>query len=134
AGLVVLTQADAVVHLAITAAGLYLIYEGVAAALKLMYRPHPSLGEDLRELEEEFTPTRRHHLIAGGFATVVVIAALSVFLGSGSGTTPPPATGACEGNAALCGRSLEDIALPATHNSMSVPLPGWFSAEQDRPI
>ena len=24
--------------------------------------------------------------------------------------------------------------LPATHNSMSVPLPGWFSAEQERPI
>ena len=24
--------------------------------------------------------------------------------------------------------------LPATHNSMSVPLPGWYSAEQDKPI
>jgi hypothetical protein len=24
--------------------------------------------------------------------------------------------------------------LPATHNSMSAPLPGWFSAEQERPI
>ncbi len=24
--------------------------------------------------------------------------------------------------------------MPATHNSMSVPLPGWYSAEQERPI
>jgi hypothetical protein len=24
--------------------------------------------------------------------------------------------------------------LPATHNSMSAPLPGWYSAEQERPI
>jgi hypothetical protein len=26
------------------------------------------------------------------------------------------------------------VVLPATHNSMSVPLPGWFSAEQEAPI
>ena len=35
---------------------------------------------------------------------------------------------------ALCDRPLTDVALPATHNSMSVPLPGWFSALQDAPI
>jgi hypothetical protein len=42
--------------------------------------------------------------------------------------------GGCDGSSKLCGRSLEDIALPATHNSMSVPLPGWFSSQQDHPI
>ena len=41
---------------------------------------------------------------------------------------------ACNGAAALCDRPLDQVAMPATHNSMSVPLPGWYSAEQERPI
>ena len=28
----------------------------------------------------------------------------------------------------------DEVALPATHNSMSVPLPGWYSSEQEAPI
>jgi hypothetical protein len=40
----------------------------------------------------------------------------------------------CNGSRTLCDRTLEQVALPATHNSMSVPLPGWFSIEQDAPI
>ena len=36
--------------------------------------------------------------------------------------------------AALCDRPLDEVVLPATHNSMSAPLPGWYSAEQERPI
>ena len=35
---------------------------------------------------------------------------------------------ACNGHAELCGRRLNEVALAATHNSMSAPLPGWFSA------
>ena len=44
------------------------------------------------------------------------------------------ARGRCNGHAALCDRPLDEVVLPATHNSMSAPLPGWFSAEQERPI
>ncbi len=40
----------------------------------------------------------------------------------------------CNGHAALCDRPLDEVVLPATHNSMSAPLPGWFSSEQERPI
>jgi hypothetical protein len=40
----------------------------------------------------------------------------------------------CNGHAALCDRPLDEVVLAATHNSMSVPLPGWASAEQERPI
>src|SRR4051812_32291061 len=46
----------------------------------------------------------------------------------------PPARRPCNGAAALCGRPLDAIALPATHNSMSAPLPGWFSSQQSRDI
>ena len=31
-------------------------------------------------------------------------------------------------------QALDEVVLPATHNSMSAPLKGWFSAEQDRSI
>ncbi len=40
----------------------------------------------------------------------------------------------CNGSTVLCDRSLPEVALPATHNSMPVPLPGWYSSEQDHPI
>jgi hypothetical protein len=65
----------------------------------------------------------------------LVAAAVAAFV-SGGGTSAPAATiaGGCEGHAALCDRPLDEIVLPATHNSMSAPLPGWFSAEQDRSI
>jgi hypothetical protein len=34
----------------------------------------------------------------------------------------------------LCSRSLETVALAATHNSMSAPVPGWFASQQDHPV
>jgi hypothetical protein len=67
-------------------------------------------------------------------AGVIVVGGVAAFLGSGGTTTPAPAAAGCEGHVALCGRSLESIALAATHNSMSVPLSGWYAAEQERPI
>jgi hypothetical protein len=49
-------------------------------------------------------------------------------------STAAPRGGPCNGHIELCDRSLPGVALAATHNAMSVPLPGWFAAEQDRPI
>jgi len=65
---------------------------------------------------------------------VLVLGAAGVFVGAGGASTDAPAPSACNGHDALCDRPLTDVALPATHNSMSVPLPGWFAALQDRPI
>jgi hypothetical protein len=59
---------------------------------------------------------------------------VAAFLGTGGATTAAPRTNACNGHVELCDRPLDRVALVATHNAMSVPLPGWFSAEQDRPI
>jgi hypothetical protein len=50
-------------------------------------------------------------------------------------TDPAAATTtACNGSVALCEKSLPDVVLPATHNSMSAPLKGWYSSEQERSI
>jgi hypothetical protein len=58
----------------------------------------------------------------------------AAFLGTGGTTTAAPAQGGCDGHDQLCDRALARVALPATHNAMSVPLPGWYSSEQERPI
>jgi hypothetical protein len=63
-----------------------------------------------------------------------VAVAVGTFVGAGGVSTAAPPPGPCEGSAALCDRSLEQIALPATHNSMSAPLPGWFASQQDHGI
>ncbi len=130
AGLLLLTQAYVVMHLVVTIVGLYLVYEGVAALLKMTYRPEEAAARAARE-----RPSRRRHVIAAGLAGGIAVVVLGAFVGSGSGSAPSPApVSTCNGFEALCGRSLEQVALPATHNAMSVPLSGWYSAEQGHPI
>ena len=67
-------------------------------------------------------------------AVGVVAVLIGAFVGTGGTTTAAPAKGPCNGHIELCERPLDEVALAATHNSMSVPLPGWFSSQQDRPI
>jgi hypothetical protein len=127
-GLTFLLARDAVLQVMFTAAGLYLIFAGVSAVLVLVYQPRahaPAATDGGR---------RRRPLVAGLVAGAAVAAAIAVFIGTGGTTTAAPARGPCNGYVALCGRSLPQVALAATHNSMSVPLPGWFSSQQDAPI
>jgi hypothetical protein len=131
-GLVVITQYTAVLQLLLTAVGVYLIYEGISALLRLIYRP----SAEEEEAERAETWIRRHGraLTAAALALLVIAGVSAAFVGSGGTSTAAPATGGCDGHAELCDRALADVALPATHNAMSVPLPGWFSSEQERPI
>jgi hypothetical protein len=132
-GLVVLIEHDAVLQFVLTAVGVYLIYEGISAVLRLIYRP---------EAEERPRPRRRpvawlmqrRALVTAAIAAVVIVGVTATFLGTGGTTTAAPAMGSCDGHDELCDRPLAKVALPATHNSMSVPLPGWYSSEQERPI
>ncbi|MEN3280863.1 MAG: hypothetical protein V7607_2003, partial [Solirubrobacteraceae bacterium] len=134
-GLVVLIEHDAVLQLVLSAVGVYLIYEGITAVLRLIYRPQD-------EQEERPRPRRRpvawllqrQALVTAAIAAIVIVGVTAAFLGTGGTTTAAPATGACDGHDELCDRALAQVALPATHNAMSVPLPGWYSSEQERPI
>jgi hypothetical protein len=108
--------------------GAYLVFEGVSVILRLVYRPPAPHAEAP-------PPRRRRRRLVGPVAAgVVVAAAVAAFLAGGGTTTAAPRQGPCEGHAELCDRPLDDVALVATHNAMSVPLPGWYSAEQDAPI
>ena len=133
AGVVVLTEHEWVLQLAFSLLGAYLVYEGASALLWLIYRP----------AEEERPRPRRHPLawlmrrrglVTAAIAVAVIVGAAAAFLGTGGTTTAAPPSGACDGHEALCDRPLAQVALPATHNAMSVPLPGWYSSEQQKPI
>jgi hypothetical protein len=131
-GLTLILARDAVLRVAFTAVGLYLVYIGVSAVLWVVYQP--------REARRAPAPEGPHRtqrgrvLVGGAVAAAAIIAAAGVFLGSGGTSTAAPAYNRCEGSEGLCDRSLEQIAIPATHNAMAAPLPGWFASEQDHPI
>jgi hypothetical protein len=128
AGVIVLLARDAVIALLLSALGIYLIYEGVSAVLRLVYRPdeEAQAQEAVRRLGRRLAP-----VAIAGLAIAVLVGA---FFASGGTTTAAPARGGCNGHRELCDRPLDEVALVATHNSMSVPLPGWYSSVQERPI
>jgi hypothetical protein len=133
AGVLVIVERDAVLRLLVTVAGVVLVYAGVAALLRLIYRPQAP-GEERRAIARRVAWIRREHIPAAIAAAVIAIG-IAVYLTSGGATTAAPAADStCNGYDALCDKPLDEVVLPATHNSMSVPLPGWYSAEQEAPI
>jgi hypothetical protein len=67
-------------------------------------------------------------------AAALIAIGVVAFAAEGGTEAPAQPVTTCNGHVSLCGRTLDEVVLPATHNSMSVPLPGWYSAEQERPI
>lgn len=131
-GITVVVEPDTVARLVVTALGVFLIYGGVTALLRLVYRPRAEAAVEEARRARPTGSSRR--LAVPLIAACLIVVAVVAFLGTGGATTAAPRTGACNGHRQLCDRSLDRVALPATHNSMSVPLPGWYSSEQDHPI
>jgi len=129
-GVTVIVATEEVVNLVVTLVGVYLVYEGVSVLLRLVYRP-PAPGDDRAPAPK---PAARRRLATPLIAAALVAAAVVAFVATGGTTTAAPPSGACNGHEALCDRPLDEVALAATHNSMSVPLPGWYSSSHDRPI
>ena len=129
AGAVVIAEAAQMVVIAVTLAGVYLLYKGVEALLRAI-GPAPEPAE-----RPARRPARRLRLVAVPVVAAALVAAGGVALaGGGALDEPAPAIEACNGHVELCDRRLDDVTLPATHNAMSVPLRGWFSSLQERPI
>lgn len=133
-GVLVLVERETVLDLLLTLLGVYLVYEGVAALLRLVSRPPAPGREALRPRRSPRIALPSRQLTAGLLAATLIAVAIATFVGTGGTTTASPAPGPCNGHERLCDRQLPRVALAATHNSMSAPLPGWFSSQQDRPI
>ena len=129
----VLVDRDAVLALLLNALGIYLIYEGVSAILRLVYRE-----ERARRGAAEPGPQRRFAAAGSRPGSLPAIAVIAVVARRSSGTGGDhdrgAAEGTCNGHRELCDRPLDEVALAVTHNSMSVPLPGWYSSMQEAPI
>jgi uncharacterized membrane protein HdeD (DUF308 family) len=131
-GALVVAAPGTALEVVATLVGVYLIYKGVTVILGLVYHS-PAVSE-----EQQLSRRRRfaRQLAVPVIALVLIAGGVTVFV-AGGGTTQGNAasvTGGCNGFEELCDRTLEQVVLPATHNSMSVPLPGWFSSEQETPI
>jgi hypothetical protein len=128
AGVLVVAQPLTALQLVAMLVGVYLVYRGIESILRLVYRPpDPAVQvQQVRRLPRVMVPLLAVLFIAVGVAAFAL----------GGGTAEPAAatTTTCNGKAALCDKPLTEIVLPATHNSMSVPLRGWFSSEQERSI
>jgi hypothetical protein len=131
AGLLLIARPVAALQVAVTLVGVYVLYKGLEIVLRMVYRPRP-------EREPEGGPAhgarRARRLAVPALALLLVGLTVTAFAAGGGTEAPAQPVTTCNGSASLCDRPLDEVAMPATHNSMSVPLPGWYSAEQERPI
>jgi hypothetical protein len=126
-GALVVARPAEILSLIATLAGVCLIYAGVVALLRLIDRPEEAAAARAR-------PRIGRRLAVAGIAGVLIAAACTLFVVGGGASEAAPAVAGCNGHAELCDKPLNRVVLPATHNSMSAPLPGWFSSQQDAPI
>jgi hypothetical protein len=130
AGLLIVAEPAAALRIVATVAGVYVAYKGLEALLRLI-PPAPEGPADERRSARRLL----RRLAVPAAATVLIALGVAAFVAGGGADEPAvAATSRCNGHVELCDRPLDEVALPATHNSMSVPLPGWFSALQERPI
>jgi hypothetical protein len=138
-GALCLLDGGAVVTLLITGLGIALVYRGAATLLTLVHellgrrapagRPQAPPQSAVALLSERI-PARRTALAVVAVA-VCLGGAIGGLLGSDALQASGPAPAPCDGSRLLCDRPLTDVALAATHNAMSAPLPGWYAAEQE---
>ena len=116
AGVLLIGWPLAALQIAVTLAGVYLLYKGLETVLRIIHRPAPDRPERRR-------PSARR-LVVPVLAVALIGLAVAGFALAGGAEAPAaqPIT-ECNGAAALCDRPLDEVVLPATHNSMSAPLP-----------
>jgi hypothetical protein len=129
AGVLLIAQPSTAAQIAVTLVGVYLVYAGVETILRLISLP-PGEAAPARRIR---IPRLRRAAVPV-LATLLAALGVAVVIAGGAADEPAAAVGGCEGHAALCDRALDEVVLPATHNSMSVPLAGWYSALQDHSI
>ena len=126
-GLALVLEPEFSLELVAVVAGAWVLYVGVGELLAVLAPPLESTGEE--------APGRRLRpgriaIAASAVAAVIAIVAV-VDNGGGPRIRPPGAPAACNGYAELCAKRIDEIAFPATHNSMSAAQePGWFLPNQ----
>ena len=107
--------------------GVAIAYLGVAELLRMISADHTAQE-----------PQRARPVVAAAIVTgAAALAAVGVFVGTGGITqgSLKVETVGCNGSLDLCDRPYDEVATPATHNSMSAATyPGWNFAQQEEGI
>ena len=123
AGALIMVEPLAALRVVAVVAGLFVLYVGVAELLGVARARRATRAElGRRDIAASLAPAGVGVLAVGG---------LLLFVETG-GTTAPAVvrSEACNGHAELCDRRLDEVALAATHNSMSTAAGDWFSSIQ----
>ncbi|HEU4974189.1 MAG TPA: hypothetical protein VFT50_03815 [Baekduia sp.] len=133
AGVLVLTAPATALQLVELAGGALLVALGVEELLWMTApapAPAPASGAD--------RPPRvplRQVVIPGGVAILALAGLASLAVATDhTGDRPPVLTTGCDGARELCGRRLDRVVFPATHNSMSSPQDDFLLANQEAGI
>ncbi len=128
-GVAIIIAHNEFVQLVVILVGLYVAYAGVAELMRL------TISESGLEAAER--RRGRATLLAAGIGAVAIVVAGAVFIGVGgiSAQSQTIATEGCNGSIELCDQPLDQVAVAATHNSMSAAsTPGWLFAQQEKGI
>ncbi len=127
AGVLIVIRNDEFLSLLATLIGLYVAYAGVAELMRLTTAAaDEAVADQVRG---------RAALVAVGVTAALILGAGAIFIGVGgiSERSLAVTTEGCNGSDTLCDRTLDVVAVPATHNSMSAASnPGWLFAQQEK--
>jgi hypothetical protein len=136
-GVAIVLEPMAALRLAVLATGVAALAIGAAGVFAEL-----RIGPTVRSGTSRAHGTARAGLgawrawLPGAVAAGVLAAAVAVIATGGGDEAPASAAPVtCNGYRALCARRLNDVAFPATHNSMaSVTIPTWLFGQQDGTI
>jgi hypothetical protein len=129
-GVVIVLDPGPAVTIAVSAAGLFLVFIGVRGVIEVAAASRASRQPGIHRAKRILSR------VIGPAIAVAAVAAAAAIVATGTGDEAAAATpGTCNGYAALCDRRLNDVAFAATHNSMaSVTIPSWLFGQQDGTI
>ena len=127
AGILIVLEHDFVIDLVAILAGLFLAYAGAAELMRLTIATPESPPPRDR--------AHRRPLALAVVSAALILGAGALFVSVGGASEEPAAieTEGCNGSDALCDAPFDEVAFPATHNSMSAASnPGWLFAQQEK--
>jgi hypothetical protein len=130
AGVALVLQPLELLRALVWATGLVLLVTGVAllaqVVVEVVREKLLRRADDLRRRVEW-----RHAATGAALLALVVALVIGAWPANQDAADASGDDGTCNGSAALCDRAYDEVAFPATHNSMAAAdQPGWFFAEQ----
>jgi hypothetical protein len=130
AGVVIVLEPGPAVTVAVSAAGLFLVYTGVRGVIRVA-----AASRAARQSGGHRARRILSRLVAPAIAVAAVAAAAAIVITGGGDEAAAVTPVTCNGYAALCDRPLNEVAFAATHNSMaSVTIRSWLFGQQDGTI